>query len=98
MKIVFLYHNDDIAYTKQYYQSYLILISKLTRKKCVLHSYMLAGTLTTNSTSCKLIFLFLFCNILSHQIFAQGKSIINATPYCSSAMFDFETCLMLCLQ
>lgn len=99
VKIVFLYHNDDTAYTKQYYQSYLILISKLTHKN-VLHSYILAGTLTTNSASCKVIFffLFLFCNILSHQIFAQGKPIINATPYCSSAVFDFEMCLMLCLQ
>lgn len=47
VKIVFLYHNDDTAYTKQYYQSYLILISKLTHKN-VLHSYIVARTLTTN--------------------------------------------------
>jgi hypothetical protein len=66
VKIVFLYHNDDTAYALQYYQSYLILISKLTHKK-VLHSYVLDGTLTTNSASCKLPFLSPFCTILSHK-------------------------------
>lgn len=65
VKIVFLYHDDDIVYTLQYYQSYLnINIETYTQK--VLNSYTLTGTLTTDSASCKL-FLALFCNILSHK-------------------------------
>ena len=34
VKIVFLYHNDDTAYTKQYYQSYLYINIETYTQKC----------------------------------------------------------------
>jgi hypothetical protein len=97
VKIVFLYHNDDTEYTKQYYQSYLVLITKLIYKN-VLHFCTLARTLSTDSASCELIFCSCFAISFRNKYLHKVSPIINATPYCSSAVFDFEMCLMRYLQ